>query len=176
MEPYEFARWMRQYLLTSVEGDLHLEKITGLQGFLDDPTNAWLSTEDLTFMCNTLGIRNSAFFVSGWHQTFLTHVDRNDVGIYDPMREGIQHYPFGYIADDPHGMTVTRDILHAWMKQRTKKPQGYSLPDYLVESRYEKGTFFLEKMGRIQDDGVNCIPLSVYAAAQALRPRVIRER
>ena len=173
MQPDEFTIAVRKYLAAEMRSGSYKPNLEGhKKRFLSDQERTWLIEQDLEFLSQKLGVKGRAFLMDKMHCKLLTKVDRAEVRVYEPVSGEIQTYDFNRLSRNLDYVVVTQDIRHAYNRARERRKDLYSLPNHLAATEYSVNEKRIQELGQVQRDGVNCIPLCIYAAAQTLRPNI----
>lgn len=174
MNPEEYVKTVRDYLKTSILHGMHETSEEHRREFLNDPVRTNLSTGDLTFLCSKLNIKGSAFFTPYKHCRFLTHAGNDEIRAYDPFVDNIQTCDTDSFLKNYIYVFLSPDLNQEYNRYTILKPLTKS--QFLIERGYEKREGFSLRLGRTQFNKYDCVPLSLYAAANSGPPLVNLER
>ncbi len=187
MPPERFAEYVRKYLHQASRNGRYSPTTTSTEhnAFIRRPKTTWLSNIHLQFLCSELGLRRSAFLFHDNHCEFITHVGQDFIRSYDSLTGKINTHRRADLESEINAeplqvsVFITPDLEQDRLFRHSKllrqkveiveKPPVYPVVQYLADSEYKHNESFVDRLGTIQRDAHNCIPLSMYAAIHAMQ-------
>lgn len=178
MGPEEFVDLARNRLISSIENKTYKPDKEHSNWLLRNPDRP-LNSEDLIFLCDYFGIKESAFILEGSYCDFLTEINQEGIRFYNPSKIGIHTGRTMALFQDPTILVTTNDLrrkLYEFRKANDIQASArYPLVQYLIDTNYGRNESLINKIKKLDDGEIvndNAL-LSMYAAALSKKLQLV---